>query len=89
MQNNNSELYSPRTCSITILALSPPDLGSWRCRVHHTASNQFQEAIMEVRENVKDINVRLPDNVRPSRFVKKSKYFLFSVKLKMSGTRCS
>ena len=56
-----------RSCSLTIRQLSEPDLGSWICRVHHSASNQFQEAVIEVREDLKDINVRLPTNIKPSR----------------------
>ena len=59
--------HSIRSCDLSISHLSSTDLGSWRCRVQHTASAQYQEAVLEVRENVKDINVRLPDNVKPSR----------------------
>ena len=59
--------HSVRSCDLSISHLSSTDLGSWRCRVQHTASAQYQEAVLEVRENVKDINVRLPDNVKPSR----------------------
>ena len=56
-----------RSCALTIREVSKEDLGSWTCRVHHTASPQFQEAVMEVREDVKDINVRLPANIKPTR----------------------
>ena len=59
--------HSVRSCDLSISHLSSTDLGSWRCRVQHTASAQYQEAVLEVRENMKDINVRLPDNVKPSR----------------------
>ena len=59
--------YYLRTCSITIQHFSSEDQGSWRRRVNHSASTQYQEAIIEVREDMKDINVRLPENVTPTR----------------------
>eukprot|EP00092_Neocalanus_flemingeri_P026889 GFUD01029145.1.p1 GENE.GFUD01029145.1~~GFUD01029145.1.p1 ORF type:complete len:1053 (+),score=224.11 GFUD01029145.1:199-3357(+) len=59
---------NPRSCHISIDSLSSWDLGTWSCRVHHSASEKYQEAHIEVSENIRDINVRLPTNVKPSRY---------------------
>jgi len=57
-----------RSCHITIDSLSVWDLGTWTCRVHHSASDKYQEAHIEVAENIKDINVRLPTNIKPESY---------------------
>ena len=36
--------------------------------MHHTASERFQEASIEVAENMRDIDVRLPTNIQPSKY---------------------
>ena len=36
--------------------------------MHHTASERFQEASLEVAENMRDIDVRLPTNIQPSNY---------------------
>ena len=65
-----SIVSNARNCSISITALSPADLGTWTCRVHHSASSTWQEAHVEVAtRDQDDINVRLPANVRPSRYI--------------------
>ena len=55
-------------CSISIDHLSEADLGSWTCRVHHSASRQFQEAHIQVKRPKEDVYVRLPTNIKPSRY---------------------
>jgi len=60
---------NPRSCHITISSLSVWDLGTWTCRVHHTASEKYQEARLVVEENMRDINVRLPTNIQPSSYM--------------------
>ena len=66
---NRIIISNARNCSISITALSPADLGTWTCRVHHSASSTWQEAHVEVAtRDQDDINVRLPANVRPSRY---------------------
>jgi len=60
---------NPRSCHITISNVSVRDLGTWTCRVLHTASEKYQEARLVVEENMRDINVRLPTNIRPSSYM--------------------
>ena len=57
-----------RNCSISIDHLSENDLGTWTCRVHHSASRQFQEAHIQVTRPKEDVYVRLPTNIKPSRY---------------------
>jgi len=59
---------NPRSCHITIESLSVWDLGTWTCRVHHTASVKYQEARLVVEENMRAIDVRLPTNIKPSTY---------------------
>jgi len=59
---------NPRSCHITIENLSEFDLGTWTCRIQHSASEKYQEAHIEVTENIRDINVRLPTNIKPSKY---------------------
>ena len=67
---NRITISNARNCSISITAVSPADLGTWTCRVHHSASSTWQEAHVEVAtRDQDDINVRLPANVRPSRWI--------------------
>ena len=55
-----------RSCTLELASLSEADLGSWVCRIHHTASTQFQEATLEIAINPRDIDVRLPQTIRCS-----------------------
>ena len=58
-----------RECSISIDHLSEADHGRWTCRVYHTGSKQWQEAHVEVgAKDKEDVNVRLPSNIKPSKY---------------------
>ena len=57
-----------RRCSVSIDHLSEADLGTWTCRIHHSASKQFQEAHFQVTLPKEDVYVRLPTNIKPSRY---------------------
>jgi len=55
-------------CNLTIVELDREYEGTWNCRVTHTGSTQWQEARIEVVENMKNINVRLPTHITPERY---------------------
>jgi len=57
-----------RSCHIQINSVSKNDLGTWTCRVQHSGSEKYQEARLEVALNMREIDVRLPSNIKPSRY---------------------
>jgi len=61
-----------RNCSISIDHLSSSDHGIWTSRVYHSGGKKWQEAHFHVSSSQKkekdDIYVRLPTNIKPSRY---------------------
>jgi len=56
------------SCDLTIESLNEIDLGTWVCRIEHSSSKLWQEARIEVVPNIRDIDVRLPKNIKPTRY---------------------
>ncbi len=59
----------PRSCHISIPELKEEQLGDWVCKVQHTASAVYQEAILAIyEEDPITANFRLPRTVLPSHY---------------------
>jgi aminopeptidase N len=57
-----------KSCHITIRNLKDDQLGTWKCKVSHTESKQFQEAHLTVTPSGKSFNVRLPKHLKPRKY---------------------
>ena len=48
-----SNTSNPNSCHIVIQSLEQDQIGDWKCRIVHSASQQFQEATLAVTEELR------------------------------------
>ena len=57
-----------KNCHITLRNIQEKHFGTWKCKIVHSLSNQFQEAQLTVTPSGKSFDVRLPSHLSPQRY---------------------
>jgi aminopeptidase N len=58
-----------KSCFLTIKTLKKPAMGTWQCRIVHSASTFFQEVKIAATSNGKSSQMRLSKSVVPQKYV--------------------
>ena len=64
----SGNVTNSKSCFLTIKSLKAPAMGTWKCRIFHTASQIFQEAHFAATFNGKSLQMRLPKHIQPQKY---------------------
>ena len=64
----SGNVTNSKTCFLTINKLKAPNMGTWICRIFHSASPIFQEAHFTATSDGKSRQMRLPKLIQPIKY---------------------
>ena len=68
IENISGNVTDSKACYLTIRNLTLSEMGSWTCRIFHSLSSQFQEAIVATTSDGKSARMRLSNQIMPQRY---------------------
>jgi len=68
IEEKSGNITNTKSCYFTIKNLKELNMGSWTCRIFHSLSSQFQEAIIAATSDGKISRMRLPKQIFPQHY---------------------